>query len=969
MELKKMFLNINGADRMIVCDPEKDTLAELLRRLGLTSVKIGCGTGQCGSCTVLVDGKPVRSCSRKMKSIAEYARIETLEGIGTPLHLHPLQQAFITYCAVQCGFCTPGFIMSAKGLIDANPNPTRQDVRDWFTKYHNVCRCTGYKQIVDAVMAAAAVMRGEKTMDDITYKMPEDGEIYGSDHPRPMSTVLGKVTGLTDYGRDIGDKMPAGTLYLAVVQPNCSHARLKGIDASEAEQVDGFVRLITGKDIRDAGGTNVLNIAMGGPRHYANGLEHPVINDDLIFRRGDVVAVVAATSHKAARDAAAKVKLDLEPLPEYMNYLDAVKADAQQIHPEILESPLNSKPIPNVFIEQPLYKGERDTREVIAESKYVVEGSFGTTREPHLPIEPDCGQAYFDADGVLCVHCKSQVLYGNLNGMYEAIGIPKEKLRLILNPVGGAFGYTMSAEGPALLGACAIITGKPVSLSMSYPEHQHFTGKRSPVYMNTRFACDEKGKLTGIDFHLGLDHGSYTDLSCGVSSKVSRFFGYPYYVPSERGLCQTAFTNHAFGIAYRAFGSPQVYTASEQMMDMLAEKIGMDPFEFRYINVARDGETCPNSVPYREYPMAEMMDEMRGVYEDAKKRAAAESTPERLRGVGMAWGGYHVGKCPDVGECDLELMPDGSVTNYNCWQEMGQGSDIGTFTHTYTAMRPLGLRPDQIHMVQNDTGLVPDSGPSSASRNHHVIGRCTLDAAEKLLNAMRKPDGTYRTYDEMVAEGIPTRYRGRYSTVGKWEDVDPDTGHGYGCFAQSYAFFLAEVAVEAATGKTEVLALHTIADVGVIGNMQAALGQAYGGISHSIGFALQENYDDLKKHATLGGAGVPLCNTIPDAENYDVRFHVTPRFNGPHGSSGCSEAFQSSPHVAILNAIANATGARIYTLPATPAKVKAAMQAKAEGRALKPEKWDLGCDLYERMAYLKANPLNDSAREILDTFR
>ena len=597
-----------------------------------------------------------------------------------------------------------------------------------------------------------------------------------------------------------------------------------------------------------------------------------------------------------------------------------------------------------------------------------MEGSFSTTREPHLPIEPDCGQAYFDSEGVLTVHCKSQVLFGNLNGMYEAVGIPKEKLRLILNPVGGAFGYSMSPQGPALLGACAMVTRHPVSLTMSYKEHQHYTGKRAPVYINTRYACDKNGKLTGVDFHLGLDHGSYSDMATGVISKTSRFFGYPYYVPSERGLCQCAFTNYTFGIAYRAFGSPQVYTASEQMMDMLAEKAGIDPFEFRYINIAKEGETCPSDVPYREYPMKEMMDMMRDKYLEAKARAEKESTPEHKRGVGIAWGGYHVGKCPDHAETELGLNPDGSVTNYNSWQEMGQGSDIGTFTHTYMAMRPLGLTEDQIHMVQNDTGLTLDSGPSSASRNFTLVGNCTQDAAKKLLDAMRKEDGTYRTYDEMVAEGIPTRYKGSYDDAGMWDDIDPDTGHGYGCFQQSYALYLAEVDVETATGKTEVLAMHAVADVGVVGNLQAALGQAYGGISHSIGFALTEDYEDLKKHATLAGAGFPPCNMIPDDKDFDIVFHETPRFNGPNGSGGLSEAFQSSPHVAILNAIHNATGARIYTLPATPAKVKAAIDAKAEGKELKQEKWDLGCDLYERLDYLKANPVDPAKAEELKTF-
>ena len=965
-QIRKMYLNINGADRLIVCDPE-ETLAELLRRIGLTSVKIGCGTAMCGSCTVLMDGIPTRSCVRKMKTVKEYTKIETLEGLGTASCLHPLQQAFITYSAIQCGFCTPGFIVSAKGLLDVNPDPTRDEIRDWFTKYRNTCRCTGYKQIIDAVMAAAAVLRGEKTMDDITWKMPEDGNIYGTDMPRPDSTMLGKVLGLTDFAGDIAEKMPAGTLHLAVVQPDCTHGKILSIDYSEAEAVEGVFKVITAEDTKKIGTNRVWN-ALGGPRVYSDGGEHPVICDDIIFHKGDVAAVVAAVSPEAAKLAASMVKVEIEPLPTYANYLEAVRPDSEQIHPEIADSPLNPAPVPNVYVELPLYKGKENTQDIINNSEYVVEGSFSTTRQPHLALEPDSGQAYFDEDGILTIQYKSQTLYDNMASIYEALGKKPGEVRIILGNVGASFGFSMSPQMPALLGACALITEHPVSLVLDYQSHQLFTGKRAPLWVNTRYACDKTGHLTGIEFHAGIDHGAYSEMSSALTSKVSRFFGYPYNVPSERGLVQCAFTNHNFGIAYRAFGSPQVYTASEQMIDMLAEKVGMDPFEFRYINLAHPGDTCPNEVPYREYPMEEMMDEMRGLYEECKQRARKESTPEIARGVGVAWGGYHVGRCPDRCELELELNPDGSVTSYNCWQEMGQGGDIGTLTHVYTALRPLGLRLDQIHIKGNDTKLALNSGPSSASRSHHMLGLCTKDAADKLIGAMRREDGTFRTYEEMVAKGTPTRYKGSVDLTGVWADIDPDTGHGYGASAQNYMLFIAEVAVERATGKTTVLSLHVNADIGPLGNRGAVLGQAYSGMSHSIGYALQEDFSDYKKHATIGGAGIPLADTIPDAENFDVRFHITNRENGPYGSTGCSEGFQTSGHVAILNAIYNATGVRVYDLPATPEKVKAGMDAIAKGETPEHEKWDMGCELYERLAYLRANLIKPENAEILKDY-
>jgi aldehyde oxidoreductase len=937
--MKKLTLHINGVAKAIVCNPDRDSLAEVIRRLGLTGTKVGCNAGQCGACTVILDGDVVRSCIKKMKSVRDHARVETIEGLGTAKNPHPLQLAFVTYAGVQCGFCSPGFIMSAKGLLDSNLAPTRQEVRDWFTRHRNLCRCTGYKPIVDAVMAAAAVLRGEKTMEDITFSIPEDGKIYGTHHPKP--TALSKALGLCDFGDDLAQKMPPETLHLAVVMAQTPHARILGMDTSGALTMPGVVKVVTAKDVK---GTNRLFSPLPIVRGTCDGLDHPVICDTQVSHYGDVVAVVAAHTRAQAREAAKKVKVEYEILPVVSNYIEAASEDAPRIHAQT----------PNIYLEQPLFKGE-DPNPVFEKSAFQVSGSFATTREPHLPIEPDTVQAYPDGEGGVVIHCKSQNLYGNINSMAEAIGLPKERIRMVLNPTGGSFGYAMSAASYAVTAACALDLGVPVSLTFSWPEHQHFTGKRSPIHANVRLACDETGKFTAMDFHAGVDHGAYSDLAANLASKICRFFGYPYSIDSMRGLVQVAFTNNAFGIAYRAFGSPQVYTASEQMVDILAEKIGMDPFELRYRNIAREGDTCTNDVPYREYPMQSMMDVMRPLYEKARARAAAESTAEKKRGVGLSWGGYHVGKCPDHAEVSLELNADGTVTHFSTWEDMGQGADIGALSHVHEALRPLGLTPDRIRLVMNDTAVCPDTGPASASRSHHVAGRATLDAAEKLMDAMRKSDGTFRTHQEMVDAGLPTKYTGKFDTTGVWDDIHPDTGHGYGAFAQNYCLFMSEVEVDVASGATSVLGVTLVTDIGTVGNYQAVLGQAWGSYSHSVGYALQEDYSDFKKHATLLGAGIPTCNQVPD--NIDVHFHVTPRDNGPHGSTGCSEAFQSSGHVSILNAIANAVGARIYTLPATPQKVKAAMDARDRGESSNPGPWDLGCDMYERLAWLKENPI------------
>lgn len=940
MELNRLFLNINGVNRMVVCDPEKDSLAEVVRRMGLTGTKVGCGTGQCGSCSLILNGEVVRSCMKKMKTVPEFSTIITIEGIGTPTALHPLQQAWITYGGVQCGFCSPGFIVSAKALLDKNPSPTREEVRGWFQKHRNLCRCTGYKPLVDAVMAAAKVLRGEATMEDITFKAEPGASIYGTRYPRP--TALAKVTGLADYGDDMKLKMPPGTLHLAIVQPKiASHAKILKIDTSEAEKMDGVFKVVTAKDVI---GTNRVVVPVVHERSTEPGTERPILADEKIFRYGDVVAIVIASTEEKARLAAKAVKVEIEPLPEYMNFLDSVAPDALRIHQG-----------PNVYMLQPVLKG-RKAADVIEESHCSVSGSFHSSRQPHLSIEGDTMQGYWDNEGNMVILCKTQCNFYSRAGIASGIGQPLEKLRMIENTTGASFGWAASPGSYALMGVCLQVVKQPLTLTMSYEEHQHFSGKRSPTYTNGRMACDKDGRLTALEFDVGLDSGPYTEFSDHIIEKVTRFFGFPYDWSNVSGLCRIAHTNHNFKTAYRGFGSPQGYTASEQLIDMLAEKMGMDPFEFRYKNVSRPGATTINSYPFPEYPMVELMDKIRPYYEEYKASAAKNSADQKKRGVGICCGGFTVTLgSHDRAEIDLELNPDGTVTHYNTWEDQGQGGDIGTLAHTHEALKPLGLRPDQIRLLMNDSHRCPDTGIAAASRSHYMAGNATINGANKLMDAMRKPDGTFRTYDEMVAEGIPTKYRGVYETTGTGCELDPNTGKGDPGQTLMYSVFLSEVEVDVATGKTKVLRHVAAGDVGKLGNVLAVEGQAYGGISHTIGFALQEEYEDLKRHGTLAGAGCPAIEDIPD--DIELLFVETPRKLGPFGSGGCSENYQSGGHASVLNAIYNATGVRMYEIPARPEKIKAALEAKAAGKELKPEKYFLGSDLYDALDEIAENPV------------
>lgn len=939
MVFKKYWLIINGAKRMITCDPEKDTLAAVLRRLGITGVKIGCNAGQCGACSVIYDGEVIRSCVKKMRTVRDMAEITTIEGIGTPTNLHPLQVAWNTYGAVQCGFCSPGFIVSAKALLDKNSAPTREDVRAWFKKHRNICRCTGYRPIVDAVIAAAEVIRGERSVQDITYNIPDDGNAYGTAFPRREIGVA-RVTGLSNYGDDIREQMPKDAVELAPVLAHVAHAKIKGINCAAALDMPGVIKVITAEDIK---GTNRFACSIGFPRS-SSGLNRPILCDKKVYKYGDIIGVVAADTIEHAREAAKAVEVDYELLAEYSTQLESILPDAVEIH----------EGVPNIFMQWPKHMG-KDTREIMPELPHVVEGSFFSSREPHLPIEPDCVNAYMGEDGELTVQYKSQFVYFAIDTIAKGVGYPADKIRIIENESGGSFGYSVSPMLPAIAAACTLaLNGRPVSMTLTYAEHQHMTGKRCPSHANIRLGADANGKIQAMEYHMGYEAGAYSKFQLSLILKSHLFLGFPYYIPNQLGVSFAAYSNFGYGTTYRAFSAVQAFTASEAIIDMMAEKVGMDPFDFRYLNIARPGEHCSTDVPYNEYPMEEMMDMLRPKYDAAKRRAVEKSTDKAKYGVGIAWGGYVVGDPIDNAQVSIELMPDGTFTSYSTWQDVGQHAEAGQLLHTYMALRPMDVPYEKIFVEMNDTKFSPNTGISGGSRCHVRFGNAILDAADKLISAMRKDDGTYRTYEEMAAAGIPTRYDGTTSvTQGISQELDANTATGKAFDIVMYNLFMAELHVDTETGKTTVDRITSIADVGVIGNRLGVEGQAYGGMMHSVGFALKEDYSDMKKHSSMVGAGITEIDEFPD--DIELLWHESYRENGPHGSAGCSENFQSSGHMAVINGIYDATGIRVFELPAKPEVILSALK----GENIKPEKYYLGGELYDVIDELDANPVSD----------
>ncbi len=802
-------------------------------------------------------------------------------------------------------FCSPGFVVSTQALLEQNPSPSREDVRSWFQKNLNACRCTGYKPIIDAVMDAAAVMRGEQSPDILDFKMPSNGQIWGGTFPRP--SAVAKVTGTADYGADLGLKMPVNTLQLALVQAKISHANILGIDTSEAEKMPGVEKVLTYKDVK---GNNRINGMVSFPTNKGDGWDRPILNDTKIFQYGDTLAVVCADTKEQAQAAAAKVKVDLEELPEYLNVPAAMADDAIEIHPGT----------PNVYFTQGVVKGD-ETKPWMEKAAAVVEGNYYTQRQPHLTIEPDMGFAYYDEEGRLTIHSKSIALYITALMIADGLGMDASQLRIIQNTAGGTFGYKFCPTLEAILGVAVMATKRSCYLEYDYEQFVTYSGKRSPFFTWVKLGADKEGKLLAMETDWSVDHGAYSEFGDLLTQKGAQFIGAGYNIENIRGTGRAVCTNHAWGAPFRGWGAPESEFASESLMDDLAEKLGMDPFDLRFKNIYRPGSTSPTGQTPEVFSLEPMMGLLKPKYLAAKEKATKASSAEFKKGVGISVGVYGAGgDGPDTAEAWVDIEKDGYLIS-TTWSDHGQGADAGALGTAHEALRPMGVHPAKIRLELNDTGKAPDGGPAAGSRSQVVIGNAIKTCCETMLQEIKKSDGSYMTYDEVIAAGKPTRYSGRWTSTATL--ADPDTGQGAPIDNYMYGVFMAEVTVETKTGKVKVDKMTMVADVGKINSKLAVDGQIYGGMAQGIGLALSEDFEDIHKHNNMVKCGIPFAKDIPD--EMEIIYYENPRKLGPFGASGVGEFPLTGPHSAVINAVYWACGARVKTLPARPEKVLAAM--------------------------------------------
>jgi len=868
--------------------PDKVLLDLLREDLALTGAKQSCDRkGQCGACTVIVNGKAVRSCLRKVVDL-EGADVITVEGLGTPENPHLIQEAYVLSGAIQCGFCTPGMIMATKALLDQNPNPGVAEIKKALAR--NLCRCTGYKKIIDAVILAGRFIRGETTPAKVRGAL--SNKMMGESHPRPSAML--KACGLARFTADF--KLE-NALELAVVHSTEHHAIIKSINAEEAKKMPGVAGVMTAEDIK---GTNRIRVIVP---------DQPVLCEDKVRMYGDPIAIVAAETREQARAAAAAVKIEYDPLPVMMTPKEAMAEGAYQIHQHS----------PNLCYSQPQIKG--DAQKALAGSSAVVEAEFSTQMNHQAAVEPEACVAYLEGDGQdaqLIVIGRSINIHAHAAQIKEAVGW--ENVRYKEPFVGGQFGIKATMSSECLAAAAALHFKRPIRYIPSLTESFWLSSKRHPFSMKVKLGAGKDGLLTGYSNEFTVDKGAYFLLGPIVPTRALHMFNGPYNIPDVYGKVNMAYTNNAAGGAARGAGPPQVIFALESAMDMLAEKLNMDPLEFRKINSMKPGQTRSTGAPVVQWPFPELCDAIKPYFEKAKKEAEEFNSKGGVirRGVGIAAHSFGIAEAGDAGRVFVEMDPDNGITIYAAIADPGEGNDSML---TQIAAHMLDLPMEKVRLYTRDTDKTVGMGPSAGSRMTYIGGGSLQKAIEKLKQAMDEAGS--RTYEGLVKAGKPTRYEG-VKTVPGSDALDPKTGQGDSFESQVHNIQMAEVEVNTETGETRVIKMTTAVDAGPIIHPQNLEGQLEGGMDQGIGYALREEY-------IHGQSKDWITFKFPTIEtSFEVEFitRETPRVNGTLGATGIGEMTMVSTAPAVVNAIYNACGARVYHLPATPEKVKAALKSK-----------------------------------------
>ncbi len=887
---------VNGREHTLPVTSSTRLLDLLRDDLGLTAAKEGCGCGECGACTVLLDGRPVNACLVPAAEV-DGARVTTLEGLDADPVTARLQRAFVAAGAVQCGYCTPGMVMSAAALLRRDPDPGEEDIRQALSA--NVCRCTGYQQLVRGVRMAAT------------------GDIPDPPPPRigagaAREDAADKVRGRTRYTAD--RPRPEGMLHAAVARSERVHARLLSVDLSGALAVPGVVDAFTHE-------------AIPGETTFGNAVaDQPVLAIDRLRFVGEAVAVVVAESPEAAAEGAAAVRVEAVDLPPVLDPVEALRPGAPAVH--------EGREGGNLLTELRLSRG--DAARAIAGAATVVERTYRTTWQEHACLETEVAEAEPDGDGGIVVRCPSQNVFFDRLHVCRALGLERSKVRVIQQPTGAAFGGREDIYAQTHAALAAQRTGRPVRLLWSREESQVATTKRHPVTATYRAGLDGDGRLVGLEVEVVADTGAYASWGPNISRKALVHAAGPFAVDDVRVRVRAAYTNNGISGAFRGFGATQVTFAYGSFAAEMARAAGLDHVEFLRRNHLRVGSTTATGQIVRGGGLAVCLERMTEVLGPPPRHDPAAGV-RRGRGIASFLYGIGYGNAiPDIGSAVVELADDGAIEVRCGAVDYGQGART---VFLQIACDVLGLRADQVRVVTGDTHRTPDSGSTVASRQTVVSGSAVLKAARGLRDVLVElaaaeagvdPGRVVIGEEGAVVDGTPVagwaalaealrragrrpgkqaRYRLRSGRL----DGDDGQGDAYGTYA--WGCHAADVAVDEATGRVTVERFVAVHDVGRAINPVQVEGQIAGGVVMGLGFALSEAHrivDGRPVTRNLDTYRLPMAADVPPVRVVVVE---EPDDAGPFGARGIGEPSMIGVAPAVANAVEDALGVRVRELP------------------------------------------------------
>lgn len=814
-------LNINHKE--IVSQQDKSLLAFLRDDLRITSVKDGCSEGACGTCTVLVDGKAVKACVQTVSNFMG-KQILTVEGLSDR-EKEIYEHCFGEAGAVQCGFCIPGMIICAKALLDVNLNPSRADVKKAI--HGNICRCTGYKKIEDAILLAADYLRDNLAIPAASSELKVAQKFKRFD-------VAEKVNGTGVFVDDI--ELP-GMIYAKAVRSKYPRARVNKIDISKAKEHPDCVEILLAKDVPHNLVGHVkqdwdVMIAEGGITRYV----------------GDSLALVA-TYHKDKLDEVCQlVEVDYTELEPVTCPSDALKPDAPLIHAD-----------GNVMSRASLQRGNAE--EAIKNSKYVVTRKYKTPFQEHGFMEPECAIAMPEGEDGIFLYSGAQSVYDEQREIALMLQIPLEKVHCQTQLVGGGFGGKEDMSVQHLAALMAWYTKKPVKVKFSRQESLDYHVKRHAMEMEFTTACDEHGYLTGMKAVIIADTGAYASLGGPVLHRACTHAAGPYNYQNIDIFGMSVYTNNVVGGAFRGFGVTQSCFATENNINLLAEMVGISPWEIRYRNAIRPGQILPNGqIADDSVAMAECLEAVKEVY---------ESNPYAGIAIGFKNSGTGVGK-KDIGRCILSIE-QGKVHIRTSAACMGQG--IATMCATVLC-ETTGLDPACIVHERADTVRTPNSGTSTASRQTVVTGEAVRRVAGKLKSELDKG----LTLAELEGKEFYGEYSAKTDPMGAIKD-NPISHISYSYGAQV-------VILDEAGRVKKVVAAY---DVGTPVNIQSVEGQIEGGIIMGLGYAMTEEFkvEGGFPKTKLGTLGLMRAKDAPELETILVQGKG--KIPETYGAKGCGE--------------------------------------------------------------------------------